>query len=154
MAFDKTSIKGLREARAAFKALPEHAREAAYYATEATGMEVMRGAKSRLRPGHGYRTGELQKALNISRSPKTGFVKVGLTRGAVTVTLPNGQKARHRPSAIGHLVEFGHGGPRPARAYPFMIPAAEAERGHYASRMKRAMKGLEQDMAARGGRMA
>lgn len=147
------AVRGLKEARAAFKALPAHVRDAAFDATEQTGRVVMSGAKSRLKQGHGYRTGALQRAIGMSRSPKSGFVKVGLQRGAVVVTLPGGRQVRHRPSAIGHLVEFGHGGPHAARAYPFMIPAAEAERTNYAMRMKRAMKTVEGEMAARGGRM-
>lgn len=32
----------------------------------------------------------------------------------------------HRPAYIAHLVEEGHGGPRPAPPYPFLRPAFEA----------------------------
>jgi hypothetical protein len=32
------------------------------------------------------------------------------------------------PALIAHLVEFGHGGPKPAPAYPFIRPAWEESR--------------------------
>jgi hypothetical protein len=153
MAFDRSAVRGLSEARKAFKALPDHVQEAAFDASFKTGHAVMTSAKRNIRPGHGYRTGELQKAIAMSSSRKTGIVKVGLVRKPLVVTLPNGRMVRHRPSKIGHLVEFGHGGPKPARAFPFMIPAAEGERVEYASRMRRGLKEVERDMAARGGRM-
>ena len=37
---------------------------------------------------------------------------------------------RHRESRHAHLVEGGHGGPRPAKPHPFWKPAVEA---HYAA---------------------
>lgn len=147
MAYGKESVKGLIEARKAFKALPEETRTALWDATDETVDRVAYGAKSRLRPGHGYRTGELQKAIVFSKSKRTGFGKVGLKREVVVVTLPNGRQIRHRPSAIGHLVEFGHGGPSPAAPHPFMIPAAEEQRVPYAQRLKAQGKVLERAMS-------
>ncbi|MBE3118843.1 MAG: HK97 gp10 family phage protein [Candidatus Atribacteria bacterium] len=32
----------------------------------------------------------------------------------------------HDPTKIGHLVEYGHGGPHPARPHPFLRPAIDA----------------------------
>jgi HK97 gp10 family phage protein len=46
--------------------------------------------------------------------PRTGFA----------VTRADG--SRHDPVKIGHLLEFGHGGPRPAPAKPHMRPAFDA----------------------------
>lgn len=146
MAYGKQSVKGLIEARKAFKALPQETQDALWAATDETVDRVAYGAKSRLRPGHGYRTGELKKAIGVSKSKRTGFGKVGLKREVVIVTI-NGKQYRHRPSAIGHLVEFGHGGPSPAAPHPFMIPAAEEQRIPYAQRLKNQGKVLERSMS-------
>lgn len=142
MAWGKEAVIGMSAAKKAFKALPQETKDAMWAATEETAERVLYGAKARLRPGHGYRTGELQKALTISKSKATGFAKVGLKSELVLVTI-NGKQYRHRPSRIGHLVEFGHGGPSPAAPRPFIIPSAEEQRMPYAQRLKGQGKVLE-----------
>lgn len=146
MAWGKESVRGMAEAKKAFKALPQETKDAMWAATDETADRLLYGAKSRLRPGHGYRTGELKKALVVSKSKVTGFAKVGLKRESVVITI-NGKQYRHRPSAIGHLVEFGHGGKSPAAPHPFMIPAAEEQRAPYAQRLKAQGKVLERAMS-------
>ena len=142
----KQAIKGLAEAKKAFKALPQETQDAMWAATDETVDRVAYSAKARLRPGHGFRTGELQKAIGVTKSKSTGFGKVGLKRQSVMITI-NGRQVRHRPSAIGHLVEFGHGGPSPAAPHPFMIPAAEEQRVPFAQRLKAQGKVLERAMS-------
>lgn len=41
----------------------------------------------------------------------------------------------HKPSKIAAFVEFGHGGPSPAPAHPFMRPAKENTRGEAMRRL-------------------
>lgn len=142
------AVQGLKEARAAFKAMPPMMQEEIGDATEQTARVVMADAKQRLRPGHGYRTGLLRQQIGMSFSRKTGIARVGIRKGVFVVTLPGGRKIRHRPNVIGHLVEFGHGGPHAAPAYPFMVPAAEAQRQPYAQRARRAMQVVAGRMAA------
>lgn len=147
MASSRTSVKGMIQARKAFQALPEETRVVLFDAASETADRVAYEALVRLRPGHGYRTGALQAAIGTSKSKRSGFARVGLKREVVVVTLPSGRKVRHRPSAIGHLVEFGHGGPSPAPPHPFMIPAAESQRVPYAQRLKAQGRVLERVMS-------
>ena len=63
----------------------------------------------------------------VSKITTFGFKKVA----AGSITLANtkagrGQRGANqiRPSNYGHLVERGHGGPVPAKAYPFVAPTA------------------------------
>lgn len=61
------------------------------------------------------RTGKLKKALKIGRKASRG------SENAVEVG------AFYGDAPHAHLVEGGHGGPRPAPAHPFLQPAAEAK---------------------------
>ena len=74
------------------------------------GAEVLLPAARDLAP---VRTGELKGALKIGRRTKVR------DRYAVEVG------AFHGDAPHAHLVERGHGGPKPAPAYPFMEPAVE-----------------------------
>ena len=65
MAVDKVTLLGLKEAQAAFKQLPDLAREAFNEAVETTAAHVVTLSQSRLTPGHGVRTGQLKKALGF-----------------------------------------------------------------------------------------
>ena len=148
-------VRGIAQAKATFKRLPEDVRVRLFdEATEPTARAVLGDAKRRLRPGHGYRTGELQRALDVALSPKTGIAKVGIVKRTIWIHRAGSGKAfAYRPSKVGHLIEFGHGGPHAAKAYPFLLPAAEGQRQPYAQRAKRAIKGVETNLAARGGRV-
>lgn len=68
------------------------------------------------------RTGQLKKSLGFRpRTYKTGlFAVIGPRAGFETVD-ESGKK--HDPKKIAHLVEMGHGGPRPAPPHPFLRPA-------------------------------
>lgn len=58
------------------------------------------------------RTGELKRSIRVGRRKKSAgdAIEVG-------VFYPD--------AAHAHLVEHGHGGPKPAPAYPFLEPAAD-----------------------------
>ena len=56
---------------------------------------------------------------------RTGLSKKS-TRSRFDVRKVQGTVAVKRPTA--HLVEFGHGGPKPAPEHPFMRPAYEDEK--------------------------
>ena len=74
------------------------------------GGEILLEAQRRRAP---VRTGMLKKAIKLGRRKKSarGYsIEVGIS----------GADAPHA-----HLVEKGHGGPKPAPAHPFMEPALE-----------------------------
>lgn len=154
MAFGREAVTGLRGARKAFKELPLASQKEFNVASNETADAVLRRAKANLRPGHGYATGQLQRALGVRHAKGSGIAAVGIRRGFDLIIAGKGGSAltrkgarAHRPTKIGHLIEFGHGGPKPAPAYPFMMPAVEAERQLYVMRCRNAGKRLEAAMA-------
>ena len=111
-------------------------------ATEQTAKLMVARARARLQPGHGFRFGYLKAALGYEM--KRGAVAiVGIRRGV--------SPAGFEPGNYAHLVEFGHAGPRPAPAKPFMLPAAEAVRPDYLNLCRQAGKEIERDAATVGG---
>ena len=137
----RPSISGMIAARKAFQALPEATREALLSATEITAERVQFAAKQRVRRRYGF----LAKHIAKSFSKRSGFAKVGVERASETTP----QGAVVDPSRYAHLVEFG--GVR-LQAYPFMIPAAEQEKGPFLDRYKRAGKTIERNVANIGMR--
>ena len=82
--------------------------------------QLVKGAKARAP----VRTGQLKKSLGFRPRTYKGTVLaiVGPRRGFAT-TDETGKK--HDPARIAHLVEMGHGGPRPAPPHPFLRPAMD-----------------------------
>lgn len=86
------------------------------------------------------RTGLLQKSIGAKVKAFSSGVVVGIVgprkgfKQQVGVRTKGGTKSKkgdpvyHDPAHIAHLVELGHGGPRPAPAYPFLRPAFEENR--------------------------
>jgi hypothetical protein len=144
MPFNNAAVQGLKEVTAAFRRLPEIAQLRLGEATEQTAFAVLQRSRAAVR----VRSGSLKSALNYSFNAKTGEAKVGVERDALGGAAAAGVAM---PSKYAHLVEFGHGGPHPAPAHPFMIPAVEAEREPYLDRCHRAGQAIERDMAAIGG---
>jgi hypothetical protein len=126
-------IRGQKEMTAAFKALPDVVRERMADAVEKTAVAIV----SRMRANVRVDKGILKRDLDYSINRKTGKATTGIRKDSPR-------------KSIGHLVEFGHGGPRPAPAYPFAIPAAEAEREGHLKRCKDAGAHIEKDMANKG----
>lgn len=104
--------------------LPQYAQQAMQKGAEI----VLEAAKARAP----VRTGQLQKALKVGRRAKT------LNSYAVEVG------AFHGDAPHAHLVEYGHGGPKPAPAHPFLEPAAESVSDEVADLiMAELLKGLD-----------
>ena len=59
------------------------------------------------------------------RDKRGRYVGSRFTGELATVTQKAGSNIDHVPALIAHLVEFGHGGPKPAPAHPFIRPAWE-----------------------------
>lgn len=126
-AADRTGVemsakwRGIAEARKAFAKLPEVARAAANKSVDDSRKAVVADAKARVP----VLTGALKKSIG-SRQDKR--------RAKATVFA----KAPHA-----HLVEFGtvH-----SAAKPFMLPAAEAERGNFEGRARSIAQEIEREM--------
>lgn len=126
-------IQGLREAKAAFQAMPEILREYLNDATDLTGLEMVRHAKALILASPSIRTRALLNNVGFRLNRKTGRGRVGILAGPV---------ARRA-----HFVEFGT---RHMPAEPFMIPAAESQKGPYLDRCKKAGSLMEKGVAAIG----
>jgi HK97 gp10 family phage protein len=136
--FDKSSVKGLRETRAAFKLVHPVFRRHMWNATSLTGTRIEQEAGRRVP----VRSGLLNEAIDVTRSRATGVAKIGIRRKSSGTFM--GRTVI--PGRYAHLVEFGtvHSRPR-----PFMLPAAEGQRGPYLIRAKAAGKKAELEMAIR-----
>jgi hypothetical protein len=173
-AYGNEAVLGLKAAQAAFKALPDVARERLGDAAEDTAIRVLAGARRRVASHRRY--GFLERYLDRSMNRTTGEARVGLPRraavipggaapgsartgvirrrGAATFDVYGSGSAQGArvvyPSKYAHLVEFGHGrgaGKSSAPAYPFMIPAAEAEKQSFLRACQEAGQKIERDLS-------
>lgn len=165
-------VQGLREAKAAFQALPEVTRDALNDATFTTVSEIARLAKLRLKMNPSVDTGTLYNAVGFQMNWKSGRGRAGIqnvttrvsnvamkrtfkVKGRIVSAVSRSGQVRQRivrPTQYGHLVEFGGRGGE-MRPEPFMVPSAEAQQAPYLERCQRAGKAIERRMAARGGRV-
>lgn len=161
MAKFNLQIEGLQQMREAFKKLPDVAKDALGAASLETAQVIALRAGQSLVPGHGLQTGQLKRSLGASLNRRTGEARVGIRRGfSIAIAGTGGSALRskgarlHVPTKIGHLVEFGHGGPHPAGEKRFMRPAYQSEAGPFLERCRRAGQRIEQQMAVSvpGGR--
>lgn len=136
-----TKIQWLREAKAAFQALPQIVRDNSLAATETTVREGARGAQARLLASPSIVTRNLFNSVSWSITKTNGRGRFGITNHSFG--------GRDQPSTRAHFIEFGT---QHAPAEPFMIPAAESQKEPYLARMKAAGKGIERDAAAIGMR--
>lgn len=162
-------VRGLREAKAAFQALPEIVRDRMLAATETTVREIARNAQAKLASSPSIQTRSLYNHIAWRVTKTNGRGRVGVSSGSTTVTLASGKRFRVkgiviagrggsalksagakviRPSHYAHMVEFGT---RKMKDEPFMLPSAEAEKQPFLQRCIAAGKNIEQDMAAIGG---
>ncbi len=162
-------IAGLREAKAAFQALPESFRTRSNEATETTVREIVRQAQARLQSNPSIDTRTLYKAIGWSLNKNNGRGRAGIQNVTSTIVFghmggisrkikikgvligaKNAQGAKLiKPTKYGPKVEFGT---RHMAAEPFMIPAAKSQEQPYLDRMKRAGKDVERDVASIGMR--
>jgi hypothetical protein len=154
-------VKGLREAKAAFNALPAIVRENMLAATETTVREIARGAQARLQSSPSIRTRALYNHVAWKVTKSNGRGRVGIADGVVTVAEGSqkslkvrdiiahrgGRLISVRPVRYAHLVEHGRRG---VPAEPFMLPAAEAQKQPYLERCRAAGRGIEKDVATIG----
>jgi HK97 gp10 family phage protein len=162
-------IQGLREAKAAFQALPEIVRDASLDATETTVREIARGAQARILANPSVQTRSLHDHIAWKVTKTNGRGRVGIASGETRMVV-NGRKVKVKgivvagkggsaktsagaklikPSRYGPKVEFGT---RHMKAEPFMVPAAESQREPYLQRMIRAGQQIERNTAAIGMR--
>jgi HK97 gp10 family phage protein len=158
-------IRGLREAKAAFQALPEIEREARLDAVTITAQQIVRHAQAHLRASPSIQTRALLNAVGFQVTKTNGRARVGIM--SVTTTIANlatrttvkvkgiirqsssGRQTIDKPSRRAHFIEFGT---RRQPAEPFMKPAADKERQPYIARVIAGGKKIERDMAAIGSR--
>jgi hypothetical protein len=77
-----------------------------------------------------------------------GKTKLLSLRKATKRVLSGGTVQTRRPSRYSHLIEKGHGGPRAARAYPFLEPAARsAGPAAGAKAMQKLQQGVQEEAA-------
>ena len=164
-------IKGLREAKAAFLALPDITREAMLSATETTASELARNAKANILRSPSVQTRSLYNSIAWKVTKTNGRGKVGVTSGSTrglfaAGTGVNGELKRRRikgfivgegkrarlimPSRYAHMVEFGT---RHMHAEPFMIPAAEGQKAPFLDRCKAAGRTIEKNATNLGSRV-
>lgn len=152
MPLDRETVRGLSQAKAVFRRLPAETQQVyTDVAIAPTAEAIVTVAQSRLFPGHGFRTGQLKKSLGAVVDPKTGSARVGIRLGFNILAVGRTRSGfSHRPTKIGHLVEFGHGGKHKAEATPFMVPAANGQRTPFLLRAKNAGRVLENRMVEVG----
>ena len=165
-------IQGLREAKAAFQALPEIVRTRLLVATEKTLQEIVRHAQMRIAASPSIRTRALFNSIAYTLNKKSGRGKAGVANVTTTTTMMRkgrkinvkgiviagrggsalkSQGARVvRPARYAHLVERGT---RHMKAEPFMIPSAESQKDAYLRRCVEERPRIEQDVAAIGHRL-
>ena len=164
-------VTGLREAKAAFMRLPEVARDNMNGAVETTVREIARGAKARLLASPSIVTRNLYNHVRWSVTKTNGRGKVGISAGSTTITvggrsvkvkgiitagtggsaLKSMGARKDSPARRAHFIEFGKHDKHEAKAEPFMIPSAEAQRAPYLARCRQAGKGIERDLRSGGG---
>jgi HK97 gp10 family phage protein len=161
-------IQGLREAKAAFQALPDIVRTHLLEATETTVREIARQAQANLQASPSIQTRSLYNHVKWAVTKTNGRGRVGISSGQTTITV-GGKKVRVkgiviagrggsasrsagakviRPSRYAHLVEFGA---RHMPAEPFMLPAAESQKQPYIDRCRAAGPDIERAVAKIGG---
>jgi HK97 gp10 family phage protein len=136
-------IQGLREAKAAFQAMPEVFRDRLLQATETTASETVRDARARVLASPSVKTRRLYDAITYRVTQTNGRAKVGISN----VAFPDTRGFVDRPARRAHFIEFGT---RRQPAEPFMLPAVEGQKPLYLQRCQAAGKEAERDLA--GGR--
>lgn len=102
------------------------ARKAVRKAVAEAAKILVPAVKSKLVTGHGVRTGNMRDSVDYvvrQRKKRSAYAIVG-PRFEIDSQRPG---SSDNPGRIAHLVEYGHGGPHPAPAYPFMRPAFDEQ---------------------------
>lgn len=101
---------------------------------------LVRAAKDRVPK----RTGALKKSLGFRlRTYKSNVLAIVGPRSGFRTEVDG---KPYDPIKVAHLVEMGHGGPRPAPAHPFLRPAFDATvKSNLALIAEELRKGIEQE---------
>src|SRR6185503_2200762 len=158
-------IQGLREAKAAFQAMPQVVRDRLNAATVTTISEIARHAKAHLLSSPSIRTRSLYNAVAFVMNEKNGRGKVGIANVTTTMSV-GGKKVRVKglivagkggsaltsagakriiPRQYATKVELGT---RFMKAEPFMMPAVESQKQPYLERCQARGKDIEKDLSA------
>jgi hypothetical protein len=135
------NVIGVPETKAQLARIPDVFRERMNDATEVTSKEIARGAQARLLSSPSIRTRHLYNAVIATMNRRTGRGKAGVS--SASFTLAGGRV--DLPSKRAHFVELGTVN---MPAEPFMVPAAEAQKGPYLERCNQAGKLAERDLSA------
>jgi len=111
-------IDGLEELDKRLRALPDKINRDIMGKALEDGAEIIRAEAEANAPYDGSSMGhhlkDNIKLSDVKRRGSSTEIQVGIDY----------KKVKH-----GHLVEFGHGGPKPAPAHPFMRPAFDTKKG-------------------------
>lgn len=165
-------VQGMREAKAAFQALPEIVRKKSNDAMETTLSEIVRIAKAKILSSPSIHTRTLYNSIAYSLNKNSNRGKAGVSNMTSTITFAhmggiarkikvkgilvpgkNGSALKSqgakliKPSRYAHLIEFGT---KKFEAEPFMIPAAKSQEQPLLQRMRAAGRDVEKDVAAIG----
>jgi len=162
-------IQGLREAKAAFQAMPQVVRDRLNAATFTTISEIARLAKGHLLTSPSIETRSLYNAVAFTMNEKNGRGKVGIANVTTTMTVA-GKRVTVKgliiagkggsalkaagakkilPRQYAPKVEFGT---RFMPAEPFMTPATESQKQPYLDRCQARGRDIEKDLSAIGSR--
>lgn len=165
-------VYGIPETLKAFDELPKRMRvKHLRIALNAAAGLIRDAAKARVRRESGLLAASLKTKVaipdasyNVKHHGKPAYAVIGPARNVVGPVLngkvlsvrkatkhvlSGGKVETRRPSRYAHLIERGHGGPRPAPAYPFLGPAVAASKEQALSRaVEKLRSGLEQEAAA------
>jgi HK97 gp10 family phage protein len=134
-----SNVIGLEQGRRNVARIPDVFRDRMNDATETTAKEIARGAQARLLASPSIRTRRLYDAVMASINRRTGRGKAGIASGSAML----GDRL-DTPSKRAHFIEFGT---RHMPAEPFMIPAADAQKGPYLDRCTHAAALAERDLS-------
>ena len=158
-------IQGLREAKAAFQALPTIVRDRLLDATFVTLSEIKRHAQAQLLASPSIQTRNLYNAVDFTLNKNSGRGRAGIANVYTTLRIGGarrrlkgivktgagggaGGSTQDIPRRRAHFVEFGT---RHQPAEPFMTPAAESQVQPYLERCRARGPQIEQDAARIGG---
>jgi HK97 gp10 family phage protein len=129
------TVRGIREADAAFKRLSSAMQERLNDANETTAQEIVRLAQGYIRSSPSIVTRALLNSIAWKNNRKKGVASAGVISGVA--------------SRRAHFVEFGT---RHMQAEPFMTPAKDAQKAPHLARVKADGRAACSDASHVGGR--
>jgi HK97 gp10 family phage protein len=144
------TVAGLEELKAVLADVDRRVRKQALQkAIRAAANVVLRKAKANVRRRSGLLARSLGVKVKTYRGDKQGGAVVAVIGprkgyrqqvGTYARGPKKGQPKYENPTQVAHLIEKGHGGPHPARAYPFLRPALDTSRGEVLEAVAKAVQ--------------